>query len=348
MQFMASPRKFKKFYLQLIILAAILLVVYIISRPHQKGEYVQIAGFTQGTTYHITYESKRGEDLKKQIDSLLADFDNSLSTYLPNSLISRFNKNEPGLHADKKFRDVFIKSYEVYKKTDGAFDITVAPIVNALGFGTTDTLNVDSTMIDSLLQYVGMEKVKLQGDTLVKSDKHVTLDVNALAQGYSVDVVVDYLEHRKIRNYMVEIGGEIRAGGKNEKGEYWRIGIDKPVDSNNIPGTELQSVVRLNNRSLATSGNYRKFYVKNGIKYVHTINPKTGYPVISNLLSATVVAKDCITADAYATAFMVIGTDRSIRFLNENRFLDGYLIYSDEKGDFKVFYTRGLKKYITE
>jgi thiamine biosynthesis lipoprotein len=345
---MASPRKFKKLYLQLIILAAILLVVFLISRSHKLGEYMRISGFTQGTTYHITYESKSGEDLKTSIDSMLADFDRSLSTYLPTSLISRFNKNEPGLHADKKFTDVFIKSYEVFKKTGGAFDITVAPIVNALGFGTTDTLNVDSTMIDSLLQYVGMEKVKLQGDTLLKTDSHVTLDVNALAQGYSVDVVVNYLERRKIKNYMVEIGGEVRARGKNEQGDYWRIGIDKPVDGNNIPGTELQSIVKLNGRSLATSGNYRKFYEKNGIKYVHTINPKTGYPVISNLLSATVVARDCMTADAYATAFMVMGTDLSIRFLNENRFLDAYLIYSDEKGNFKVYYTKGLKKYIAD
>jgi thiamine biosynthesis lipoprotein len=345
---MSSPHKFKKLYLQLIILAVILLVVFLISHSHKRGEYVRIAGFTQGTTYHITYESKRGEDLKKQVDSLLADFDRSLSTYLPNSLISRLNKNEPGLHADRKFSDVFIKSYEVFKKTDGAFDITVAPIVNALGFGTTDTLDVDSTMIDSLLQYVGMEKVKLQGDTLVKTDSHVTLDVNALAQGYSVDVVVNYLENRNITNYMVEIGGEIRASGKNDQGEYWRIGIDKPVEGNDIPGTELQSIVKLNDRSLATSGNYRKFYEKNGIKYVHTINPKTGFPVISNLLSATVVAKDCITADAYATAFMVMGTDRSIRFLNENKFLDAYLIYSDENGNFKVYYTRGLKKYIAD
>jgi thiamine biosynthesis lipoprotein len=346
---MASPGKFKKRYLQLIILAVILLVVFLISHSHKKGEYMQIAGFTQGTTYHITYESKSREDLKTSIDSLLADFDRSLSTYLPTSLISRLNKNEPGLHADKKFSDVFITSYEVYKKTDGAFDITVAPIVNALGFGTSkDTLNVDSTMIDSLLQYVGMEKVMLQGDTLVKTNSHVTLDVNALAQGYSVDVVVDYLENRKIRNYMVEIGGEIRARGKNDQGEYWRIGIDKPVEGNEIPGTELQSIVKLNDRALATSGNYRKFYEKNGIKYVHTINPKTGYPVISNLLSATVVARDCITADAYATAFMVMGVDRSIRFLNENQFLDAYLIYSDEKGNFKVFYTGGLKKFIVE
>lgn len=345
---MASPLKFKKLYLQLIILAVIILAVYLISHSHKKGEYMWIGGFTQGTTYHITYESKSGEDLKAAVDSLLADFDQSLSTYLPNSLISRFNKNEPGLHADRKFTDVFIKSYEVYKNTDGAFDITVAPIVNALGFGTTDTLDVDSTMIDSLLQYVGMDKVKLQGDTLVKSDSHVTLDVNALAQGYSVDVVVNYLENRNIVNYMVEIGGEIRARGKNDEGQYWRIGIDKPVDGNNIPGTTLQSIVKLNNRSLATSGNYRKFYEKNGIKYVHTINPKTGFPVISNLLSATVVAKDCMTADAYATAFMVMGTERSIRFLKENHFLDAYLIYSDEKGNFKVFYTKGLKRYIVE
>ncbi len=345
---MASPRKFKKIHLQLIILAGILLVVYLLSHSRRKGEYMWVAGFTQGTTYHITYESKKSEDLKTSIDSLLADFDKSLSTYLPNSLITRFNKNVPGIHADKKFTDVFLKSYEVYKKTDGAFDITVAPIVNALGFGTTDTLNVDSTMIDSLLHYVGMDKVKLQGDTLVKTDSHITLDVNALAQGYSVDVVVNYLESRKIRNYMVEIGGEIRARGKNDQGEYWRIGIDKPVDGNYIPGTDLQSIVKLNDRALATSGNYRKFYEKNGIKFVHTINPKTGYPVISNLLSATVVAQDCITADAYATAFMVMGTDRSIKFLDKNRFLDAYLIYSDEKGNYKVYFTKGLKKFIVE
>jgi thiamine biosynthesis lipoprotein len=252
------------------------------------------------------------------------------------------------LRADRKFTEVFIESYEVFRKTDGAFDITVAPIVNALGFGPSDTLNVDSTMIDSLVQYVGMEKVKLQGDSLVKTDPNVLLDVNALAQGYSVDVVAVFLERRKIRNYMVEIGGEIRARGKNEQGVYWQIGIDRPVTGNYIPGVKLQSILKLKDRSLATSGNYRRFYEKNGIKYVHTINPKTGYPVISNLLSATVVAKSCMTADAYATAFMVMGTDRSIRFLEENRFLDAYLIYSDEKGNFKVYYTKGLKRYIEE
>lgn len=339
---------FRKHYIQLIILALVLCTVYLISRAGRRGEYVSIAGFTQGTTYHITYECKKGENLKMAIDSLLADFDMSLSSYKPNSLISRFNRNEPGLKADQKFTDVFNKSYEVYRKTDGAFDITVAPIVNALGFGPSDTMDVDSATIDSLLQYVGMDKVTLHGDSLIKQDTHITLDVNALAQGYSVDIVAAFLGKLNFRNYMVEIGGEVRAKGKNAHGQIWRIGIDRPREGNYIPGADLQAIIRLDNRSLATSGNYRKFYEKNGIKYVHTIDPKSGYPVISNLLSATVVAKDCMTADAYATAFMVFGVERSIQFLNENNFLEAYLIYSDDKGSFRVFSTPGLNKFITE
>ncbi len=339
---------FKKNTIQFAILALVLIVIYIISHAGKRGEYVTVAGFTQGTTYHITYESKKGENLKPEVDSILADFDMSLSSYKSNSLISRFNRNEPGVKADKKFKEVFNKSYEVYRKTDGAFDITVAPIVNALGFGPKDTMDVDSAMIDSLKQYVGMDKISLRDDSLVKKDSHVMLDVNALAQGFSVDIVAAYLSNRNLRNYMVEIGGEVRAKGRNAHNQIWRIGIDKPREGNYIPGEDLQAIIRLDNRSLATSGNYRRFYVKNGIKYVHTINPKTGYPVISSLLSATVVAKDCITADAYATALMVFGIDRSIQFLKENDFLEAYLVYSDEKGNFRVYSTRGLDRYIQE
>jgi len=339
---------FRKHYIQLIILALVLCTVYLISRAGKRGEYVSIAGFTQGTTYHITYESKKGENLKTAIDSLLADFDMSLSSYEPNSLISRFNRNEPGVKADHMFKEVFDKSYEVYRKTDGAFDITVAPIVNALGFGPRDTMDVDSAMIDSMLLYVGMKKIALQGDSLIKQNMQITLDVNALAQGYSVDIVAAFLGKRNIRNYMVEIGGEVRAKGRNAHHQIWRIGIDRPREGNYIPGADLQAIIRLDNRSLATSGNYRKFYEKNGIKFVHTIDPKTGYPVISNLLSATVVAKDCITADAYATAFMVFGIDRSMQFLNENDFLEAYLIYSDDTGSFRVFSTPGLNRFIAE
>jgi thiamine biosynthesis lipoprotein len=339
---------YKKLLIQLLLLVLVFLLVYYISIAGKKGEYVNLAGFAQGSTYHITYESKKGEQLQPLIDSLLADFDMSLSIYQPNSLISKFNRNVPGTKADKKFEAVFNKSYEVYQRTGGAFDITVGPVVNALGFGSTDTLNVDSTMIDSLLQYVGMEKVRLQDKLLIKKNKKILLDVNAIAQGYSVDLVAELFEQRRIKNYLIEIGGEVRAKGKNSRNETWRVGIDKPVEGNLLPGANLQAIINLDNRSLATSGNYRKYYEKNGIKFVHTVNPKTGYPIISSLLSATVVADDCITADAYATALMVFGVDKSIEFLKKNRFLDACLIYADQQGRFQVYVTPGLDKYITE
>ena len=340
--------KYKKLLIQLSLLALFFLLAFLISRVGNNGEYVNFAGFIQGTTYRITYESRNGEHYQVLIDSLLKDIDNSLSIYEPNSIISRFNRNEAGTMADDLFIEVFNKSVEVNQKTGGAFDITVGPIVNALGFGSEDTLDVDSTLIDSLKTYVGMEKVALKEGKLIKADDHVKLDVNALAQGYSVDLVAEFLEGKKIKNYLVEIGGEVRARGKNERNQTWRIGIDKPVEGNMIPGADLQAIIRLSNRSLATSGNYRKFYTKNGIKFVHTIDPATGYPVVSNLLSATVTAGDCMTADAYATALMVKGVQESIVFLDENDFIDAYLIYSDDQGRFQVYITPGLKKYIAE
>ncbi len=338
----------KKVITRLLLLAGIIALAYLISVTGKKGEYVTLVGFAQGTSYHIIYESKNREDFQAPVDSLLTDFDRSLSIYQPSSLISRFNRNEPGTLADDKFTTIFNKSYEVFKNTNGAFDITVGPVVNALGFGNTDTLQVDSTMIDSLLQYVGMEKVSLKDGVLMKQNSNILLDVNAIAQGYSVDLVAKFLEQRNIRNYMVEIGGEVRARGKNEMNQVWRIGIDKPIEGNIIPGADLQAILRLNNRSLATSGNYRKYYEKNGIKFVHTIDPKTGYPVVSNLLSATVVASDCTTADAYATALMVFGVERSISFLKENKFLEAYLIYTDQEGRFRVYSTKGLQRFIEE
>jgi thiamine biosynthesis lipoprotein len=339
---------YRKIFFQVSLLTAFLLLALVITIWGRKKEYISIAGFTQGTTYHITYESKKGEQYQSKIDSLLSSFDMSLSIYEPASIISRFNRNVSGTVADDKFTTVFFKSLEVNKETSGAFDITVGPIVNALGFGSSDTINVDSTMIDSLLAYIGMNKVQLSNGKLVKSDPHVTLDVNAIAQGYAVDLVADFLEKQKIRNYMVEIGGEVRAKGKNDRNQIWRIGIDRPVEGNMMPGANLQAIVALKNKSLATSGNYRKFYVKNGIKFVHTINPKSGYPVVSNLLSATVVAKDCMTADAYATAMMVFGVDKSIAFLKEHDFLNAFLIYADEQGRFQVYVTPGLKKALSQ
>ncbi len=341
--------KFRNIILQLILVAAVFITLAVLFTRHGKrSEYERIAGFAQGTTYSIIYESDRGENLQSSIDSLLADFDRSLSIYQPNSIISRFNRNDPDAVADAKFIEVFNKSGEVFKTTGGAFDITVGPVVNALGFGSSDTLEVDSLMIDSLLQYVGMNKVRLDQGRLIKESPNMQLDVNAIAQGYSVDLVARFLENRGIMNYMVEIGGEVRARGKNEKRSVWKIGIDKPQEGNLLPGSNLQAIISLDGKSLATSGNYRKFYEKDGIKYVHTIDPKTGYPVVSNLLSATVVAEDCITADAYATALMVMGLDQSIEFLKKHRFLETFLIYADAQGRFQVYFTQGLEKYIEQ
>ncbi len=337
---------FKRILLQIAIVVIVFLVVFKLTSGN-KNQYVSFAGFAQGTTYHITYKSKNGEQLQSAVENLLADIDRSLSIYNQESLISKINRNIPVV-VDSMFAEVFRKSTEVNRITGGAFDITVGPIVNAMGFGSGDTLNVDSVLIHRLIQYVGMEKVALKNGRVVKSDTNIVLDVNAIAQGYSVDIVSRMLESRNIKNYLVEIGGEIRAQGKNKKGQPWSIGIDKPVEGNNIPGANLQAIIQLDNLSSATSGNYRKFYEKNGVKYVHTINPKTGFPVVSNLLSATVVAADCTTADAYATALMVMGLDKSIAFLNSHSFLQGYLIYANDQGTFKTYISPGLKDRIEE
>lgn len=338
----------RKTILQVGLLVFILLIAYWVSHPAKKGEYISLAGFAQGTTYHITYASIAGENLQAAIDSLLEDFDRSLSIYQPNSLITRINQNDPTVRADRKLITVFEKSRAVNETTEGAFDITVGPIVNALGFGSGDTLLVDSTLIDSLHQLVGMDKVQLKGDRIIKKDTGIVLDLNAIAQGYAVDVIAVWLEGRGIKHYMVEIGGEVRAKGTNVRNQIWRIGIDRPEEGNTLPGADLQAIISLKNRALATSGNYRRYYEKNGVKFVHTIDPKTGYPVISNLLSATVLADDCMTADAYATALMVMGVEKSIAFLEDHDFLDAYLIFNDQEGLYRIFATKRLHRFIEE
>ena len=205
-----------------------------------KGEYYSVQGFTQGTTYHISYQHPTENDLGDRIDSLLQVFDSSLSSYDSTSIISGINRNIPGIRTDSLFRTVFRESRRVYQVTGGAFDITLAPVINAWGFGPGQQIDLDSSMVDSLLQYVGMDKVSMVGDQFIKSNPHVKLNVNAIAQGYSVDIVARYLEDLDCRNYMVEIGGEIRTRGMNPKGNFWRIGVDRPEVGNMIPGEQLQ------------------------------------------------------------------------------------------------------------
>lgn len=325
-------------------------LLFFISCSHQKDcKYFFIDGFTQGTTYHITYQYKEHKSLKPEIDSILRQIELSLSIYNPNSVISKVNKNDTSVIPDEYFKFVFNKSVEIAEKTDGAFDITIAPVVNAWGFGSENKKDIDSALIDSLLQFVGYQLIKLNNNKIIKLHSNIMLDANAIAKGYSVDVIADFFEKRQISNYLIEIGGEVKAKGKNKNNEYWRIGIDKPFENSTEQNRELQTIIRLNNKSLATSGNYRKFFEKNGVKYSHTINPKTGYPVKHNLLSATVITDNCITADAYATAFMVLGLDKSMNIVENNPELEAYFICSQgegKNGEYQVYYTQGVKELI--
>lgn len=329
----------------------IILIVFLLLTHScgEKPEFSSFAGTAQGTTYSIVFENsarKNPFDLKAEIEKILSDFDKSLSLYKDSSILSRVNRNEEAI-PDEFFIEVFKRSVEISQLTNEAFDITVGPLVRAWGFGPDEHKDVSKSKIDSLLQFVGIEKVHLRDGKVIKSDPRVKLDFNAIAQGYSVDVLCGYLDKKGIKSYLVEIGGEVRV--KGDKGDsLWRIGIDRPEDNNMSPGENLEAVIEMKDRSLATSGNYRKFYVENGVKYSHTIDPKTGYPAKNQLLSATLLASDCATADGIATACMVMGKEKSIEFLDLHPEFDAYLIYSDENGNFKTWITEGLKEFVSE
>lgn len=326
-----------------------ILFVLILSSCAKKNEFLSFGGFAQGTTYRMIY-APAGElnlaDIRYEVDSILSAFDMSLSLYQKSSIVSRINRNE-NVVVDSLFAEVFRISKEISALTDGAFDITVGPLVKAWGFGPDEHKNFSLQKLDSMMKLVGMEKVELKNGRIIKADPGMILDFNAIAQGFSVDIVCRYFDRLGIKNYLVEIGGEVRIKG-NKNGAPWRIGIDKPVDNNITPGGNLEAVIRLENNSLATSGNYRKFYVENGIKYSHTIDPKTGYPAKNQLLSATIIARECATADGIATACMVMGKDKTIDFLGHHPEFEGYLVYSDSTGDFKTWTSEHLKKHITE
>ena len=308
----------------------------------QSAPYMHHEGFTQSTFYKITYESPGDVDYEQEIRQILYDFSYSLSTYIPTSLISRINQNDTTAVVDPYFRTVFNKSAEVNKASDGAFDITITPIVNLWGFGFTGkTPDTDPKKVDSLLQYVGMGKVRIAGDRVVKDSPGVMLNMNAIAKGYSVDLIAGFLKAKGCRNYMINVGGEIVAHGVNESGYVWLVGIERP-DENTRYGESFQSYMRLNNRAMATSGNYRRFFEIGGKKYGHTFDPKTGYPVMHNLLSVTIIADDCMTSDAWATACLVSGLEKSIQLLQQHAELDGLLIYSDDNGNYRVYATKGM------
>ena len=316
------------------------------SRP---VEYVELNGLTQGTTYHIVAEKIPGLDimaLRQDIENLFTDIDNSLSIYNPSSVISAINSNRSDT-TDELFREVFSASAGISEQSGGLFDITVGPLVKSWGFGPDAMKRFNPAMLDSLLALVGMDKVRLEGERIVKSDPDMFIDVNAIAQGYTVDLVADLIARNGITQCLVEVGGEVRTLG-DKNGVGWKVGIDAPTEGNFTPGADLQAKIRLDNMALATSGNYRKFFVEDGIKYSHTIDPRTGYPVRHTLLSATNIAPTGAVADAWATACMVGGKDEAIAFIERYDFLEGYLVYSDENGEMKTWISEGIRKLIID
>ncbi|MBE7688313.1 FAD:protein FMN transferase [Tenacibaculum finnmarkense] len=314
------------------------LAVFLIScGQEKKSSEIKLAGFVFGTTYHITYvDADNQANYQKSIDSLFNLVNKSLSTYLPTSDISKINNGDTTVVVDKMFVDVFAKAKKIYKETAGYFDPTIGKLINAYGFGSgKERKNLSSKEIEKLMIGVGFDKVKLENNKVYRESDQIEFNVNAFAKGYGVDVIGWFLEDKKINNYLIEIGGEIRARGK-KKGKLWKVAIEKP----NIDGTRsLQKIITLDDESMATSGNYRKFKInENGKKIVHTVNPKTGLASQSNLLSVSVRLKgDCADVDAYATAFLAMGLEKTTAFLLKHPELKVVLLYNDKNNELKEF-----------
>lgn len=316
-------------------------------KDNKNYTYFHDSGSVFSTGFNIKYAYDRS--LENEILEELHKFDMSLNPFNKKSIIHKVNNNEE-VELDSFFVHVFNKATEISKNTDGYFDITVSPLINAWGFGFEDLGDVTPELIDSLKEFVGYEKISISPENkIVKQDERTQINTSAIAKGYACDVVANLLKRHNIENYMVEIGGEIVVSGVNDKGNCWQIGIDKPIEDILNLEHDLQTILSLCNKSLATSGNYRNYYVRDGKKYAHTIDPKTGYTSHTDVLSATVLANDCMTADAYATAFVAMGMQKSIEVASKIDGLEYYFIYDNEKdGRFDVIYSDGFEKYINK
>ena len=336
----------KRKYIRLAVLSVIVIGLALYVSKQRNTPFQKNSGFVFGTVYNITYQCDN--DLQKGIEAELQKVDNSLSPFNKTSVISRVNRNEK-VTVNEMFSEVFQLAEKISAETDGAFDITVAPMVNAWGFGFKTGNMPDARQLDSLRAIVGFHKVKLEGGRVVKKNPNIMLDCSAIAKGYGCDAVARFLEKNGVKNYMVEIGGEIVTCGVNDQRMPWKIGVTKPTDDSLNVNSELQTVLNVTNKAMATSGNYRNFYYKNGRKYAHTIDPKTGMPVQHSILSATVLADNCATADAYATSFMVMGLDKARKVLEKHPELMAYFICSGKNGKTTVWFSPSMKgKYLDE
>lgn len=337
----------KQLWWQVPLFVFLVLGTMFIVRQQHSLPYQKDSGFVFGTVYNITYQSE--DNLKDEIEAELKRVDNEFSMFNEQSTVSRFNRGEqPQL--SEMFLEVYRLACTVNAETDGAFDVTVAPLVNAWGFGFKHEQMPSAHQVDSLRQMIGMQKLQFDEKScrLMKQDERMMLDFSAIAKGYGSDCVARLLKKHGIKNFMVEIGGEVVTQGVSPSRVPWRIGVTKPTDDSLQVSQELQTVLNVTDRAMATSGNYRNFYYAGGRKYAHTIDPKSGYPVQHNILSATVLARQCATADAYATSFMVMGLDRAKEVLGRHSDLMAYFIYTDEKGEYAVWYSPSLKEKINE
>jgi thiamine biosynthesis lipoprotein len=337
-----------------------LVIVFGACQNPQKTEtetisYLKIQGETMGTTYSLTYSS--AINYKSAIDSLLIDINSQVNTYDSTSLISKFNREESlelGWELAPHFKLNYLTAAGIYKTTDGYFDPTVMPLVYYWGFGKRKIAveQSDEAKIKRLLATTGFDKTRMgeskNGNTYIykTNSPETQLDFSAIAKGYGVDAVAKLLRDKGIENYLVEIGGETVTKGKNPYGKIWTLGINTPEEDTN-PNTDFKALIQLADKAIATSGNYRNYYEVDGKKYAHSINPKTGYPEMSNLLSASVVMDSCMIADAYATAFMVMGLEKAWKLANEQESIEAYFIY-DDNGEMKVKATDGFQKLIVQ
>ena len=292
-----------------LIFLSFLLIFFSCSSEKNNKVLVTNTGETQGTFYHIKYLIKDAVNLKPRIENILSSVDSSLSTYVPYSLISKINYRQDNI-VDSLFETVFNCAQLVHKQTEGAFDCSIAPLVNAWGFGFEKKQNLDSLKIKKILKNIGFDKIYIKNDSL-NIPKNMMIDFNALAQGFTVDLIAKFLDDNSITDYLIEIGGELKSKGSNASDKIWRVGVDKPINEIDLQD-RFQFIMKLENKSIATSGNYRKYFEENGKKYSHTISPFNGYPVMNNFLSVSVIHDDCMLADAYATAFMVMGKSKTL------------------------------------
>lgn len=333
-------KKFLKIFVPVALICGVIAGLRCFDKAPQT--YFSNQGEVFGTTYSITYQYDA--DLHEDIKKTLADVDESLSPFNKNSIITAINNNED-VKVNDHFKKVFEVAMKVSEDTDGAFDITVAPLVNAWGFGFKSGNKPGKEQVDSLLAIIGYKTISLKDDKVIKEKPETMLDCSAIAKGYGVDAVADFLTSKGIENFMVEIGGEVVTKGKNPKSDDWKIGIVKPTDDSLSINSEIQEVLKVSEMAMATSGNYRKFYVEDGKKYAHTIDPKTGYPVQHNILSATVLGPTCTICDAYATSFMVVGLEKAQEILNRHPELMAYLIYNKD-GKNEIWYSQKLKEQL--